>query len=78
MADTIVVVILTRHLFLGVSYDCPRLVHCARSHNQLGRLDFSTLQTSSRRSGFLLIALVAGQWVSAQHQIRYSNGTVSS
>ena len=41
MADTIVVFVLTRHWVLGASYDCPRLVHCARSHNQLGRLDLS-------------------------------------
>lgn len=78
MADTIVVFVLTRHWVLGASYDCPRLVHCARSHNQLGRLDFSTLQTSHGARDCLLIALVVGQWVSAQHQIRYSNGTVSS
>ena len=40
MADTIVVFVLTRHWVLGASYDCPRQVHGAWSHHQLGRLDF--------------------------------------
>lgn len=38
MADTIVVFVLTRHWVLGASYDCPRLVPCARSHNQRLRM----------------------------------------
>ena len=65
MADTIVVFVLTRHWVLGASYDCPRLVHCARSHNQLLRaagflLDVPNLITALGIISLLLWSLANG------------------